>query len=170
MNDAAVDVRRLAYDEVDRFQAGMPSWNAREYARRLSFQERGLAAQLVAWAGDDPVGRGMLVLPGHPEWTASAFREGCPEIRDLGVADAWRRRGIGSALIGGLEAIARGAGFERIGLGVGLDEDYAAGRAAYERLGYVFAHGPFIQSVGLDADDGSTVAVAGLCEYRIKDL
>ena len=56
----------------------MPSWNSREYAARLGYQGRGLAVQVVAWEGEMAVGRAMVVLPGHPEWSVSAFREGCP--------------------------------------------------------------------------------------------
>ena len=71
----------------------MPAWNTTEYAKRLAFQQRGLAVQLVAWVGDEADGQAMVVFPGHPEWSPSAYREGCPEIRDLGVAAARRRRG-----------------------------------------------------------------------------
>ncbi len=168
--DPVVEVRRLEAAELDAFQTTMPSWNAREYGERLGYQDRGLAAQLVAWADSIAVGRGMLVFPGHPEWSASAFRETCPEIRDIAVADAWRRQGIGSALIGALEDAARAAGFDRIGLAVGLDEDNEAARALYERRGYVFAHGPFVLAATLADDDGATFPVSGVCEYRVKAL
>lgn len=169
MTEAAA-VRRLTRGELEAFQSTMPSWNGTEYARRLAEQERALAVQLVAWNGGEAVGRGMLVLPGNEEWSASAYRETCPEIRDLGVAMTWQRRGIGSALIRALEDEARATGAARIGLGVGLDEDYAPARVLYERLGYRIAHGPFIDSASLDRDDGSSFAVAGAQEFRVKDL
>jgi len=139
-----VEVRRLAPADLAAFQAGMPAWNATEYAKRIGFQKRRLAVQLVAWAGEEPAGRAMVVFPGHPEWSPSAYREGCPEIRDLGVAPAWRRRGIATALVAAAERETRSAGFPRLGLGVGIDDDDAAARSLYERLGYVFAHGPFV--------------------------
>jgi GNAT superfamily N-acetyltransferase len=165
-----VDVRRLTPAEVERLQAAMPSWHAHEYADRAAYQSRGLAVQLVAWSDGEPVGRGMLVLPGHPEWSPSAFRETCPEIRDLAVLPAAQRRGVGSALIAALEREAIEAGFDRMGLMVGLDEDYTAARAVYERRGYRFAHGPFISSARLATDDGVGLAVGGACEYRVKSL
>lgn len=148
----------------------MPSWNSREYARRLGFQDRGLAVQLVAWASEVPAGRGMLVLPGHPEWSASAYREGCPEIRDVGVAEAWQRRGIGAAVVRGLEDAAAAAGFDRIGLMVGLEETYGAAQSLYDRLGYVRAHGPFVSAARLEAEDGSRFPVGGACVYLVKPL
>ena len=148
----------------------MPSWNPREYVRRLGYQERGLAVQLVAWAGAEPVGRSMLVLPGHPEWTVSDLREGCPEIRDLGVAEGSERRGIGTALVEATVEEARRAGFERVGLTVGMEEGYEAARRLYEHLGFVPAHGPFISSARLEAEDGSWFAVAGVMRYLVKEL
>jgi GNAT superfamily N-acetyltransferase len=164
------EVRRLARANLPALNATMPSWNATEYARRLGEQDRGLAVQLVAWIGEEAVGRGMLVLPGNEEWSPSAYRETSPEIRDLGVAAAWQRRGVGRLLIAALEAEARASGARRIGLGVGLDEEYAAARALYDGLGYRFAHGPFIGSASLARDDGVWIAVAGVQEFRVKEL
>ena len=54
-------VRRLRLAEVDRLQAGMPSWNASEYAKRFAAQVRGELVQVVAWLGDEPIGRGMVL-------------------------------------------------------------------------------------------------------------
>jgi GNAT superfamily N-acetyltransferase len=148
----------------------MPSWNSREYARRLAFQEDGLAVQLVAWEGERPVGRAMLVLPGHPEWSISGDREGTPDVRDVEVAEDRRRRGIGRTLV---EAVAREAaarGFARIGLMVSTEEDAGPARTLYDRLGFVRAHGPFISTVRLEGEDGSWFAVGSLCVYLTRDV
>jgi GNAT superfamily N-acetyltransferase len=167
---AAHEVRRLRREELERFNVGLPAWNGTEYERRLGFQERGLAVQLVAWIGDDAVGKAMVVFPGHEEWSPSAYREGCPEIRDLEVSPAWTRRGIGTALIAAAEAEVRRSGFGRIGLGVGLERSYAPARSVYEGLGYRTAHGPFIAAALLKGDDGRPLPVAGVCMYLVKDL
>jgi len=170
VSDAVFEVRRLEAADLARFQDGMPSWNSREYATRLRYQDRGLAVQLVVWIGDVAAGRGMLVLPGHPEWSASALREGCPEIRDLAVGEDRQRRGIGTALIRGLEHEASEAGHDRIGLMVGLEETYGAARQVYDRLGYRQVHGPFVTAARLEAEDGSGLGVAGVVVYLAKDL
>jgi GNAT superfamily N-acetyltransferase len=112
----------------------------------------------------------MVVFPGHPEWSESAFRENCPELRDVGVAKNWQRRGIGSRLIAASEETVRAAGFDRIGLGVGLEDGYEAARGLYEQSGYTFAHGPFVQAGLLEDDDGVRFPVAGVCVYLVKDL
>jgi GNAT superfamily N-acetyltransferase len=163
-------VRRLRREDLAAFQAGMPAWNAHEYADRLAFQERKLAVQLVAWVEDDPVGKAMVVFPGHAEWSESAFRETCPEIRDLEVREAWARRGIGTALVRAAEDEIRAAGFGRVGLGTGLEPSYAPARAMYERLGYRVAHGPFVSAARLEGDDGRALPVAGVCVYLVKTL
>ena len=172
MIDGASDVviRRLRLEDLAPFQAGMPAWNGHEYADRLAFQDRGLAVQLVAWAAGEAVGKAMVVFPGHVEWSDSAFREGCPEIRDLAVSEAWTRRGIGTALVAAAEREASGAGFDRIGLGVGLEPSYGAARAMYERLGYRTAHGPFISAARLEDDERRPLPVAGVCMYLVKTL
>jgi GNAT superfamily N-acetyltransferase len=161
-------VRRLGREDLAAFQAGMPAWNAHEYADRLAFQERKLAVQLVAWVGDDAVGKAMVVFPGHAEWSESAFRETCPEIRDLAVHESWTRRGIGTALVRAAEDEVRASGFARIGLGTGLEPSYAPARAMYERLGYREAHGPYVSAARLVDDDGRAIPVAGVCVYLVK--
>ena len=148
----------------------MPSWNGREYAKRLAYQARGLAVQLVAWGAGEPVGRGMLVRPGHPEWSVSAWREACPELRDVEVADAWRGRGIGTALVEALVEEARGVGADRVGLMVGIEETFGTAQRLYERLGFTQAHGPFVTSTRLEGEEGSWFAVAGVCVYLVKSL
>ena len=160
----------MASQDLVALVASLPVWSALEYERRLTFQERNLAVQLVAWMHDTPVGRAMLVLPGHPEWSTSAHREGCPEVRDVEVAEAWRRRGVATVLLRSCEQEAGRAEFGRVGLMVGASDEYGPARALYERLGYSMSHGPFISSARLQNDDGSCSVVAGVCCYLIKDV
>jgi GNAT superfamily N-acetyltransferase len=166
----AFEVRRLRPADLGSFQAGMPAWNSREYAKRLAAQERGLLVQEIAWSGEDPVGSAMLVLPGHPEWSIMAHRENAPEVRDVKTAPAWRRRGVATALMRTLEDDARALGFARIGLSVGTDAGFEGARALYHGLGYRYAHGPLVTSVALEAEDGSRLAVGGVMSYLVKDL
>ena len=91
----------------------------------------------------------MVLFPGHEEYSTSAMRERCAEVRDVGVVESERRRGVATALIGAMEDAARGHGMDRIGMTVAQGEEDAPARALYERLGYAFAHGPFISSTNL---------------------
>ena len=125
--------------------------------------------QAVAWIADKPVGRGMVLFPQHEEFSASAVREGCAEVRDVFVARTRRRLGAATALMAELERAAEEQGLGRIGLSVSLDEEAEAARALYERLGYIHAHGPYVSSATLAGDDGPIV-VSAVLTYLVKDL
>ena len=148
----------------------MPAWNDHEYGRRLAAQERGELVQVVAWDGERPVGKAMVLFPSHDEWSVSAEREGCAEIRDVGVVEDHRRRGVATAMISSLESAAAGLGMTRIGLSVALSDDDAPARALYGKLGYAFAHGPFISSTDLSDDDGRPIHVGAVMSYLTKSL
>ena len=126
--------------------------------------------QVVAWDGEHPVGKAMVLFPTYEEWSVSAEREDCAEIRDVGVAEDHRRRGVAAAMIASLEAAARDHGFARIGLSVALSDDDAAARALYDKLGYALAHGPFITSTDLFDDEGRPIHVGAVMSYLTKRL
>jgi GNAT superfamily N-acetyltransferase len=111
----------------------------------------------------------MVLLAGHGELSVSAMREGCAEVRDVFVAEPYRRRGVARAIMAGLEGAARDGGFGRIGLAVGTDDAARSARALYEELGYGRAHGPFVVSTSLEGDDGP-IPVGAVLTYLVKDL
>lgn len=160
----------MTAEEVGRLQAGLPAWNSTEYARRLAAQDRGELVQVVAWQDERAVGKAMVLFPGHDEYSESAEREGCGEVRDVAVAPEARRLGVATAMISVLEATTRERGIPRIGLSVALAEDDAAARGLYAKLGYTVAHGPFITSTDLDADDGRLIHVGAVMCYLTKSL
>lgn len=125
--------------------------------------------QVFAWVGDEPVGRGMVLFAEHAEYSESAVREGCAEVRDVWVAPSHRRRGAASGIMVALEGASRRAGWSRVGLSVSLDPHDAPARALYEALGYRHAHGPFVSSATLDSDDGP-MHVHAVLEYLVKGL
>lgn len=112
----------------------------------------------------------MVLFPGHDEYSVSAERERCGEIRDVAVAPDARRLGVATAMIAVLEAAARERGLSRIGLCVALDADDAPARDLYARLGYAVAHGPFITSTDLYGDDRRPIHVGAVMSYLTKSL
>ena len=124
--------------------------------------------QAIAWDGARPVGRGMVLFAEHEEYSTSAVRERCAEVRDVSVLEAFRRRGVATAIMRFLEDAAREAGYRRIGLSVGLDDPAQAARALYGRLGYAHAHGPFIASTTLEGD-GGPLPVGAVLTYLIRE-
>ena len=126
------------------------SWQA-----RLSEQESGRRTVLVAWDLGRPIGYGSLLAPsGYPPFAAA----GIPEIHDLSVAARCRGRGVATALIGALEAMAAKAGHGEVGIGVGLYADYGSAQRLYARLGYV-PDGRGVTSWGKPIVPGSRVRV-----------
>ena len=164
------EFRRLRAEELEAFQRALPAWNTTEYAKRLAAQDRGELVQLVAWDGDRPIAKAMVLFPAYEEYSRSADREGCAEIRDVGVAENARRHGVATALIVAMEEAARERGMDRIGLTVAEGEEDAPARALYDKLGYRFAHGPFITSTNLWADDGVPIPVGAVMTYLVRDL
>lgn len=121
--------------------------------------------QAVAWIDTEPVGRGMVLFPSHQEYSVSARRERCAEVRDVFVLAEHRRRGAARRIMRLLETA---AGEMRFGLSVSLDDDAAPARALYGGLGYRHAHGPFATSTNLDGDDGP-IPVGAVMDYLVKD-
>lgn len=124
--------------------------------------------QFVAWVRDVPVGRGMVLFPEHEEYSISAIREGCAEVRDVFVTPQRRRTGLATAIMEALEGAAREAGFARVGLSVSVAGDAEPARRLYEELGYRHAHGPFVWSSELIGDAGP-FPVGGVLTYLVKE-
>jgi GNAT superfamily N-acetyltransferase len=112
----------------------------------------------------------MVLFPGHDEYSVSAEREACGEIRDVAVVPEARRLGVATAMIAVLEAATRERGVPRLGLCVALAEDDAAARGLYAKLGYTVGHGPFIASTDLYDDEGRPIPVGAVMCYLTKTL
>jgi GNAT superfamily N-acetyltransferase len=125
--------------------------------------------QVIAWDGEVPVGRGMVLFPEHEEYSTSATRERCAEVRDVFVLPERRRSGVATAIMQALEDASRANGWSRVGLAVAISQDAEPARRLYEGLGYRHAHGPFISSTTLAGDDGP-LPVGSAVTYLVKDL
>jgi GNAT superfamily N-acetyltransferase len=120
----AWQVRRLAEAEVERVAAVLG-------LARL-FQGDGF--YLVAWDGPDPVGHAHLALTDPPE------------MQDVEVREAYRRRGVASALCAAVEAEARAAGHSALQVAVSASSPGA--QALYRRLGFADTGAPPTRVVG----------------------
>jgi ribosomal protein S18 acetylase RimI-like enzyme len=108
-----IEIRRMTPEEVELVDHHLP----------LDRLDQLGGEWLVAWEDGVPVGHL------HLDW-----RPNPPEVQNLFVAKAQRRRGIASLLSTEAEDLARARGFDRIALDV--DVENARARALYEKLGY----------------------------------
>ena len=103
------------------------------FQRYLAEQAAGRRLAFVAeWHGEVA---GYVTLLWVSEYKPFAERH-VPEISDLNVLPAYRRKGIGSALLDRAESVASTRS-NVVGLGVGLYSDYGAAQRIYVRRGFL---------------------------------
>ena len=108
-----LEIRPLVPGEVEQVTAGLGL--ARLY--------QGDGVYFVAWEGAEAVGHLHLAVVNPPE------------LQDVEVSADRRRRGVASALIRYAEKEAQARGFDRLRLGVSIDN--APAQALYRRHGYI---------------------------------
>lgn len=128
---------------------------------RLDQQAAAGSTYIIAWDDDQPVGHA------HVAWEGTHL--GLPEIQDVYVVPAHRRRGIASMLTRAAEQAARARGRARISLSVSRDGNPAA-RTLYEGLGYRDAGVPAVRFVGVITLRGEPLEVDDTLLYLEKDL
>ena len=115
VSPSMTDVRPLASTDVERVASVLG----------LARLHQGDGFYLVAWEGNEALGHAHLALTDPPE------------LQDVEVRPAYRRRGIASALTARAEEEARSRGFDRLRLGVGIEN--AQAQALYRGCGFVDA-------------------------------
>lgn len=131
------EIRPLHENDPERLAAAFEAlgWNkpVEEYEQYLAEQAAGVRAVVVAEVEREFAGYLTIV------WDSPypPFRERrIPEIKNLTVLPAFRRRGIGTTLMDAAEALV-GERSSVVGIGVGMDPDYGPAQAMYVRRGYV---------------------------------
>lgn len=107
---------------------------AHYFEKSLDLQTAGERDVFLAfWEGDLA---GYVMLSYYPKY--GYYRaHNMPEIQDLNVVPACRRRGIGRAMIEYCEALARKKNYPKMGIGVGLTPEYGAAQRLYINMGYI---------------------------------
>jgi GNAT superfamily N-acetyltransferase len=114
-------------------ELGWPGKDGQQFRRYLAEQAAGERNAIVAELGGRFAGYINVV------WTSPypPFRaDGIPEIQDFNVLPAYRRKGVGSALMDAAERLVA-ARTSTVGLGVGLYADYGSAQRMYAKRGYV---------------------------------
>ena len=139
------------------------------FADRIGRMRHNLGELLVAFDGEQPVGNVYLWCEPVEEAEVREAFPGVPLLNHLEVAPGWRGRGIGTQLIRAAEDAARRRGFDRIVLGVGVDNSDA--KRLYQRLGYVdWGRGPVVAR-WTEADGVGGIREASLtCDTMVASL
>ena len=127
LNSADPRIISAAFDKLGR------SKPIEQYERYLSRQSQGLQDFLVATVEKEFAGYVTVLWKSGYKPFAEA---GIPEINDFSVLPKFRRKGIGTALLGEAECRVE----ERstvVGIGVGMTSDYGAAQRMYPKRGYV---------------------------------
>ena len=163
-------ISRLTADRIEWLQE---EWSKQGWARPdryfckcFEVQERGDMVVLVARDGEALLG--YLKILWHSDYPP--FRErSIPEIDDLYVTAANRRRGVATRLMGSAEAIVR-ARSPVVGIGVGLHPGYAAAQRMYVRRGYVPDGNPLTYRNEFVREGQEVALDEELVMHLVKDL
>jgi GNAT superfamily N-acetyltransferase len=151
---------------IERLTAGRADWLTAQYAAAgyakppgyfaacFRGQQSGALELLLDREGDELRGYLKVVWqPGYEPFLAA----GIPEIQDLNVVPAFRRRGVATGLMDAAEAlVAEGAPVA--GIGVGLHPGYGAAQRLYALRGYVPDNRP-LTYCGAFVEEGQTVCL-----------
>lgn len=138
---------------------------AEHHRERFALQVSGAATYLLAWRGEQNVGRATVYNGSKYELVRQAH-PGTAEINALEAEP--QRQGIGTALINASESIAAGRGCTSMGLAVEPSNPDA--RRLYERLGYVLWGRGQVIDEWVEPRDGSDLVHQDPCDYLIKPL
>lgn len=103
------------------------------FEQNLEQQEAGSRILFIATVEGQAAG--YCILNWQPKYGFFKSR-GIPETQDLNVLPAFRRRGIGTAMIRHCEDMARKNGHQVMGISVGLDASFGPAQVLYAKLGY----------------------------------
>lgn len=119
-------------DELERFYGGEPSEPLAEQVDQIKaalFGQQPAAYALLAWDGDKPVGFASYSFL----WPAAGFTKSL-YLKELYVAQAYRRAGVGKVFMRALHEIARSERCSRVEWTT--DAPNEAARAFYASLGF----------------------------------
>lgn len=127
-----MDIRPCTAADLTALERHWPTGTV--HAVHLRDQESGRASFLVAWDGEEPLGSAMVQWGGPVGAAARAAHPDAVEVNHLQVRAEHRGGGVGTALIGYAEELARGRDRHLVAVGVAVDNPGA--ERLYRRLGY----------------------------------
>ncbi|MGK5594668.1 MAG: N-acetyltransferase family protein [Parachlamydiaceae bacterium] len=134
-----ITIRQLKrYDLVYLIQAFSFPWTtteaiAKQWERWFTEHQQGVRTVYVLENQRQFIGYGSLLR--NPEYPAFK-NNNIPEVHALWIDERFRKQGLATRLIKHLEEVACDEGYEKIGIGVGLYQDYGPAQKLYFKMGY----------------------------------
>jgi GNAT superfamily N-acetyltransferase len=101
-----------------------------------NFAEQEAGRRVIFIASMEGADAGFCILNWEPKYWLFK-KQGIPETQDLNVLPAYRKRGIGTAMIRHCEELAKARGCTVMGISVGLDGSFGPAQVLYTKLGYI---------------------------------
>jgi len=139
MNDSLqIAIRKASPEDVGTlYDLSAAMGHAKEpdyFERCFAMQEDGALDVYIAAVHDKVAAYGLLSW--RPKYSYYKTHN-IPEIQDLNVRPAMRRKGIAKAMIEYCENAARKKAYSQMGISVGLTANYGAAQRLYTKLGYI---------------------------------
>jgi ribosomal protein S18 acetylase RimI-like enzyme len=128
-----ISIRPATLQDLNTLAEHFPTGDSR-HETYFAKQYMGIGVYLIAWLGQIPVGRGVLIW--LDQCTEEFSKDSGLEVflEDLYVTEEFRSQGVGSALVQEMERLTLERGLRCIGLGVNRDNFCA--RKLYYNLNY----------------------------------
>ena len=149
------------YDLESLAEAHGPGISAAQIKRRLEESRQGFRTMLVAVKEGRAIG--SVSIGG-----GSFQREGSLRLFALDVGPAFQRKGVGTALVRAVEAIASDKGMDEVNLEVEVDNEDAI--RLYQRLGYRICGDPVMDRWTKLEDDGTSETIEVPVFVMVKRL
>jgi len=140
MSQGEFRIRQLEEEDLQKIvRSFTPPWSTFEETKetwKIHLKEQNVGARISFLIEKETEFAGYGSLLRKPDYPY--FREnGIPEICWVWVDAAYRRQGLGKRLISCLEQQACREGYQTVGIGVGLYQEYGPAQRLYIQLGYV---------------------------------
>ena len=158
----ALEIRTATDHDLESLaEAHGPGISAAQIKRRLEESRKGFRTMLVAVKGGRAIG--SVSIGG-----GSFQRKGALRLFALDVGPEFRRKGVGTALVRAVEAIASDKGMDEVNLEVEVDNEDAI--RLYHRLGYRICGDPVMDRWSKLEDDGTSETIEVPVFVMVKRL
>lgn len=160
-------IRSVEDKDVTSLEQHMNNGPLEKHRGRYTNQMQGEVTYLAALLNEIPVGHVLIKWNGTKDKAVATHISNCPDLEDLFVEYDYRNNGMAKKMLHHCGILARQKGFERLGLGVGIENE--AAKMLYQKLGFQDSGvGEYQVGGTYMAENGTTCSWTETCVYLIK--